>query len=822
MAMSFLKDRIGTLPWVLAGPVLRRVTTNAVTVWLALQDTALVTLSVKDDKGVEVASGQRNTVAVGVNLHIVAVTAVTPSGQKLTEGIVYQYGLTFSNSTKTKDLAGATNSASLSYTGYALPTFALPPSNVQDVRIFHGSCRMPHGTGIDALAILDVLIEQGVTNATARPHQLMLTGDQIYADDVSAALLLLLTDAGDRLLYGDTGGPEVMPVLNKPTNSLLPLWRIDCLDQAGFTSDDLRSHLMSLGEYLAMYLFTWSDVLWPKAGDSAALPVDEVMKGFGSGLPMVSSKVLNDWWKHQGAIKSDANDVQIHYATLFRVRRLLANIPTYMIFDDHEITDDWNMTLDFCKGVYGGPLGRRVVQNGLVAYSLCQHWGNVPESFESSAPGGALLSLLDGKNANDYANNADAIQKIVGVRSQPDQRVPDPSSLIYSYTIEATSYQMIVTDTRTWRTFPNGANTTGYFLPVQPVNQFQAQITGTPSLNGRVLLVVVTTNAPPTEPIRTAARHPWMTTEFGDSDNPDIYDAWDLPGVPFDRLLVALTEKMPLVQGKRLGSAILLSGDVHHSFASHLKYRATRRFEDPQTKPQPASAEIVQLVASSFKKQTDNTVILHKRGYTGAPWEARLLGFVPPHNPEGYVGYNLPAGSVVAQVNEFVPGGGMVGSVWHDIKLAQGAPTGVPTVLLGHESTDQLMNPKNVKVTVTPDYRYRIDYLLADRQGQQPVSPPTIPVLSSSTPRELTVAVFNTATSFYRDYNYQGWSKQQIVGLNNIGEVTFVTNHGELTAVNHTVRWKLDDSADFVWATYNILIDLDGDTIYPDIKADNE
>ena len=70
------------------------------------------------------------------------------------------------------------------------------------------------------------------------------------------------------------------------------------------------------------------------------------------------------------------------------VRRMLANIPSYMICDDHEVTDDWNMTRDTCKSLYGHPLGLRVAQNALVAYSLCQHWGNVPEVFEGERGAG--------------------------------------------------------------------------------------------------------------------------------------------------------------------------------------------------------------------------------------------------------------------------------------------------------------------------------------------------------------------------------------------------------------------------------------------------
>jgi hypothetical protein len=464
-----------------------------------------------------------------------------------------------------------------------------------------------------------------------------------------------------------------------------------------------------------------------------------------------------------------------------------------------------------------------VIQNGLVAYALCQHWGNVPEDFEKSGsqtpPGAALVGLLDGKNASDYVNtkNSSAIQKIVGVRTQPDQRTPDPSSFTYNYTIEAAAYQVIVTDTRTWRRFPDGNNTTGHFLPVQPTDQYKAQIANTPGLNGRALLVVLTTNAPPTEPIRTAGRNPWATKQFGGSDNPDIYDAWDLPSVPFDRLLVTLTNKLPLVQGSRKGAVMLLSGDVHHSFASRLKYRATKRFEDTQA--QPALAIVAQLVSSSFKKQNEKTIILHKEGYIGAPWGTHFL--VPPHTREGYVGFNLPAGTAVAKAEA---GANRFGKVWKDIELAKGAPLGIPTIALGYENQESTRFDAT-KVTINnppPPFRYALDYLVAATEGQQPKTPPQIKPFPPGVPRETAVAIFNMATNFYRDYNYKGYSKQEIVGVNNIAEVTFSKTQGTLNFVNHTVRWKLQDSADFMWATYKVDLNPDNDKDYPDVKAQNE
>ena len=64
-----------------------------------------------------------------------------------------------------------------------------------DLRIVHGSCRRPHANVPDLLADLDGLIEKARTNGLERPHQLFMTGDQIYADDVATSLLHLATDA---------------------------------------------------------------------------------------------------------------------------------------------------------------------------------------------------------------------------------------------------------------------------------------------------------------------------------------------------------------------------------------------------------------------------------------------------------------------------------------------------------------------------------------------------------------------------------------------------------------------------------------------------
>jgi phosphodiesterase/alkaline phosphatase D-like protein len=66
-----------------------------------------------------------------------------------------------------------------------------------------------------------------------------------------------------------------------------------------------------------------------------------------------------------------------------KVRRALANVPVYMMLDDHEVTDDWNLNPMWKDRVYTNPLGKTVLRNGILAYGLFQGWGNDPEYFET-------------------------------------------------------------------------------------------------------------------------------------------------------------------------------------------------------------------------------------------------------------------------------------------------------------------------------------------------------------------------------------------------------------------------------------------------------
>jgi hypothetical protein len=92
MTWSSWVGKVGSLPQVLAGPILRATSTKSVTVWVATKSSTNVTLRVFDtaNSNAEVLVGNRATVQLATNLHVCAVTVKTNAGTgDLAPGRVY-------------------------------------------------------------------------------------------------------------------------------------------------------------------------------------------------------------------------------------------------------------------------------------------------------------------------------------------------------------------------------------------------------------------------------------------------------------------------------------------------------------------------------------------------------------------------------------------------------------------------------------------------------------------------------------------------------------------------------------------------------------
>ena len=558
-----LTERFSTLPLVLAGPILRRVEPGTVTVWLALKEARTVTLHLysKDAEGrlLQQFAGRHPTVRLGDHIHIVAVTARPTAGeQPLAWGGFYYYDLFFqadhaseeqmpSLSTPgilTEHPASAEALERLVYPGHPLPGFVVPPEEVNALRIMHGSCRKPHGTGKDMLAALDTLLETTIQREIGqRPHHLFLTGDQIYADDVAAPLLFALNDAGTFLFAGNQ--EEVLPLVNAPARTLPPGGRGPVVrNKAMFTTSTPENHLLSLAEYVAMYLFTWSDILWP-----SDLPaIEDLQKAYGGDGP-------HEKQEPYAALVSRLRQFR---STLPHVRRALAHIPLYTICDDHDVTDDWYLDGAWCQQVLHSELGHRILRNALLAYALFHAWGNTPDQFEQPN-GKAFLAALDTWRGDEADDRAKTLSIGIGLPDTFAGRGELPQTeqaFDWHYRYAGSRYQVIVMDTRTQRLYRSPSAFPGLLSP----HALETQVAAAIREDADVTIMISATPAIGQNFVEAVQF--WGHWSLRNNYALD-QESWALDWGTFQPFLKTVSAM------KRV---VFLSGDVHYAFGSSLAY----------------------------------------------------------------------------------------------------------------------------------------------------------------------------------------------------------------------------------------------------------
>jgi hypothetical protein len=517
-----MAKNINALPLILAGPIVRRIEPRQAAVWVALKSPAKVELSVwrgilnhnelDEESGDFIGKTEMDTVQIGERLHLATVNLSLQEPNQLQFGQLYSYNLRFTTAGNTvqdlKDLGllnnlpGDTNGfTTISYQVDQLPGFVLPADNIENLKILHGSCRNNDAPFEDALSWVDDFIKENKDDPTKRPQQLFLSGDQVYADSVVGTLLNELGQWGQALL----NNKETLPTEWKVPTTGKDRWPADfqhfppfirdrLIDsESRFTTGDKSNHLISFGEFAAMYLSVWSNVMWEtgnlqnfeevfhtiqalpenygaifrrnlndeRSGVEIEITVGNTVKkikaadlftdarmqimltfllqtlgkpalkalltgkgslqelndakqalnNFFSQLPNEDEKAIHQllleyfkefigakYREEEIYEKQEANMLTMHQ-TLPKVRRALANISTYMIFDDHEITDDWNLNPSWRRRVFTSPLGKSIVRNGMTSYALFQDWGNRADKYNRT---GDFFDLTDLSLVNEF------------------------------------------------------------------------------------------------------------------------------------------------------------------------------------------------------------------------------------------------------------------------------------------------------------------------------------------------------------------------------------------------------------------------------------
>lgn len=138
------------------------------------------------------------------------------------------------------------------------------------------------------------------------------------------------------------------------------------------------------------------------------------------------------------------------YAEMYRlswsdppIRWLLANVPSVMIFDDHDVRDDWNTSLAWREEIEAKPWWSRRITAGLSSYWIYQHLGNLSADERGFDPlwrlaerGGDITHAL-----TEFAYVANA----------------DPASYRWSFRRDFGATRLLMLDTRCGRELTPGA-----------------------------------------------------------------------------------------------------------------------------------------------------------------------------------------------------------------------------------------------------------------------------------------------------------------------------------------------------------------------------
>jgi len=548
---------------VLAGPLLRRVQARRIAWWLATTQLARlrVTLHLHDGRTVEPPLMVRPLQA-GARLHLLLVQLELDEDLPVGQWTGYRLWLAAPGSDA--PVWTDTTEPALCYEGRDSPGFVFQP---QVAALLHGSCRKPHHPGGDGLVRADHHLQHGLKARADHhwPSALVLSGDQVYCDDVAGPMLRAVHGLIARLGLPDEPLPGVeasgidsaSALYADPRGyygrlSILPRSRggaaladlvFGGVRKPIFTTDNAANHLVTLGEVLAMYLLAWSPVPW-------------------RGLDLAPPAGLDTKAGARYARERQAIDEFV--AGLGAVRRVLAHLPVAMIFDDHDITDDWNLSREWEDAAYGHPFSRRVIGNALVGYLLHQGWGNRPEAFDEGLLDSAQAALL----APGGAEHEALIERLMNFRD-------------WHYTWPTTPPLMVL-DSRThrWRSESSARRPSG-LMDWEALTDLQQALRGHPA----VLLV----SSAPLFGVKLIETLQRLATFFG---RPLVVDAenWmSHPGAASAILNIFRHPQTPQ-------TFVLLSGDVHYSFVYDVELR-------PRTRLQRPGLHIWQICSSGLRNQ---------------------------------------------------------------------------------------------------------------------------------------------------------------------------------------------------------------------------
>ncbi len=248
------------------------------------------------------------------------------------------------------------------------------------------------------------------------------------------------------------------------------------------------------------------------------------------------------------------------------LRWLLSTIPTAMIFDDHDVRDDWNTSAAWRRRVTGEQWWSDRIRGGLASYWIYQHAGNLDPAHRAQDPTYRAVLEAEGDAWPVLERMADAADA-------------DATSIRWSFRWDLDRVRLVMVDTRCGRVLTEGrrAMLDGAEFSWVADNIGSAV---TDSVDHLLVGSSLPWLLPPVVSDVQSANE--VACARGSAAGERFRQAVDLEHWPafresFDRL-AAILRRVASAPGAP-ATVSVLSGDVHHSYA------ARARFEEPTPSP---------------------------------------------------------------------------------------------------------------------------------------------------------------------------------------------------------------------------------------------
>ncbi|MBE0359521.1 alkaline phosphatase D family protein [Pseudoalteromonas aliena] len=352
-----MMTKTGQLPILLMGPMVRRAEQAGVCIQFATSKPANCRIDLINNE----SYSEQQSIALGEHLFLHFVV-IKPINEQFPLDTQLPYALFIDGK--------SIDSSPWCFENQPTPAFVIP-NKLTD--ILHGSCRNAHHPAKDSLVSASKWQNTQRSKNEQGAQLLLLSGDQVYADDVAGPMLLVIYQLIDQLgIYKEQPLELALPSdINEQLynrHHFLPKtpWQNRSKlgvgywlkkDEPHFSSVKAYNHLIYFEEYIALYLLNFSAVAW-------------------ACVDLEKTQYTEQNNKNQTIFNAEKTALIDYAEGLSEVERLFANVSTLMMFDDHDVTDDWNLTAGWEQAISQNKSSKRIVSNGLASYWLFQGIGN--------------------------------------------------------------------------------------------------------------------------------------------------------------------------------------------------------------------------------------------------------------------------------------------------------------------------------------------------------------------------------------------------------------------------------------------------------------